>query len=48
MLVLGIILLIIGWFTGISILYTAGAILLVIGLVFMLIGTAGPIGGRWY
>lgn len=50
MLVLGIILLILGWFLGISILYTLGIILVVIGAILMLIGVAGhPVGGRmWY
>lgn len=50
MIVLGVILLIIGWITGISILYTVGGILLVIGLVLLLLGSVGHgIGGRrWY
>ena len=50
MIVLGVILLIIGWITGISILYTVGSILLVVGLVLLLLGSAGRgIGGRrWY
>lgn len=50
MIVLGVILLIIGWFTGISILYTVGSILLVVGLVLLLLGSVGHgIGGRrWY
>jgi hypothetical protein len=48
--VLGVILLIIGWLTGISILYTVGGILLVIGLILLLLGSVGrPVGGRrWY
>lgn len=49
MLILGIVLLIIGYFTGLSILYTIGAILAVIGLVLLLLGGIGhPIGGRRY
>jgi hypothetical protein len=50
MIVLGVILLIIGWATGISILYTVGSILLVVGLVLLLLGSVGrPVGGRrWY
>lgn len=50
MIVLGVILLIIGWITGISILYTVGGILLVIGLILLLLGSVGrPVGGRrWY
>jgi hypothetical protein len=53
MIVLGVILLLIGWLTGIGILYTVGIILLVIGLVLLLLGglghgPQGPWGGRWY
>jgi hypothetical protein len=48
MLILGLILLIVGWITGLSILYTIGGILLVIGVILLLVGTAGPIGGRWW
>jgi hypothetical protein len=50
MVVLGVILLIIGWLTGISIIYTVGGILLVVGLVLLLLGSVGHgIGGRrWY
>ncbi|GAA2678513.1 DUF6131 family protein [Streptomyces lunalinharesii] len=47
MVVLGIILLIIGFLTGIAILWTIGIILLVIGAVLWLLGTLGhAIGGR--
>lgn len=48
MLVLGLILLLLGYLLGISILYVLGVILVVVGLVLMLIGSAGPFGGRWY
>jgi Family of unknown function (DUF6131) len=51
MIVLGIILLIIGFVTGITILWTLGIILLVIGLILALAGAAGRgVGGRahWY
>lgn len=51
MIVLGVILLLIGWLTGLSILYTIGVILLVVGLVLLLLGGVGrPVGGRnwWY
>jgi uncharacterized membrane protein HdeD (DUF308 family) len=51
MIVLGIILLIIGFVTGISILWTLGIILLVIGVILALVGAAGrEVGGRrhWY
>ena len=51
MIVLGVILLIIGFVTGISILWTLGIILAVIGVVLALLGAAGrEFGGRryWY
>ncbi|MFB7171755.1 DUF6131 family protein [Streptomyces sp. NPDC056254] len=47
MIVLGVILLIIGFVTGISILWTIGVILVVIGLVLWLLGALGhAVGGR--
>ncbi len=47
MLVLGIILLVVGFVTGISILWTIGVILAVIGLVLWILGAAGhAVGGR--
>ncbi len=47
MIVLGLILLIVGFVTGIAILWTIGVILLVIGLVLALLGTVGhAVGGR--
>ncbi|MFD3539152.1 DUF6131 family protein [Streptomyces sp. NPDC058662] len=47
MIVLGIILLIIGFVTGISILWTLGIVLVVIGAVLWIIGAVGhPVGGR--
>ena len=50
MIVLGVVLLLIGWLTGISILYTIGGILLIVGVVLLLLGTVGrgPGGRRWY
>ena len=51
MIVLGLILLIIGFIAKIAILWTIGIILLVIGVVLFLLGAAGrEIGGRkyWY
>lgn len=50
MIILGIILLVLGWLLGISILTTLGVILLVIGLVLLVLGSVGrPVGGRrWY
>jgi uncharacterized membrane protein len=45
--VTGVILLLLGYFLGISILYTIGGILLVIGLVLWIAGAMGhAVGGR--
>jgi uncharacterized membrane protein HdeD (DUF308 family) len=48
--ILGLILLVVGYVTGISILYTVGMILLVVGLILLLLGHFhGPVaGGRRY
>ena len=49
--VLGIILLVIGYFTGIGILYTIGGILVVVGIVLWILGAVGrPVAGRkvWF
>jgi vacuolar-type H+-ATPase subunit I/STV1 len=51
MIILGIILLVIGYFTSLSILYTIGAILIVVGAVLWILGAVGrPVGGRkvWF
>lgn len=50
MIVVGAILLILGWVTGISILTTIGIILLIVGVILFALGAAGrPVGGRnWY
>jgi hypothetical protein len=53
MIVLGVILILIGWLIGLGILETLGIILLVIGLVLLLLGSVGhgvggPWNGRWY
>jgi hypothetical protein len=51
MIVLGVILLLIGYFTGIGILYTIGGILVVVGVILWILGAVGrPVGGRkvWY
>ena len=50
MIVLGLILVILGWLLGIGILTTLGIILLVIGVILWLLGSMGrPVGGRrWY
>ncbi|MFD3698374.1 DUF6131 family protein [Streptomyces sp. NPDC058646] len=47
MIVLGLILLIIGFVTGISILWTIGVILLVVGAILWIAGSLGhAVGGR--
>jgi membrane-bound ClpP family serine protease len=49
--VLGVILLLLGFFLHISILWTIGVILLIVGVVLFLLGRSGrAIGGRnhWY
>ncbi|MEU6312225.1 DUF6131 family protein [Streptomyces sp. NPDC047014] len=47
MIILGVILLVIGWLLGISILWTIGIILLVIGLILWILGAVGhAVGGR--
>ncbi|MFD7258265.1 DUF6131 family protein [Streptomyces sp. NPDC059874] len=47
MIVVGLILLIIGFVTGISILWTIGVILLVVGAVLWILGAVGhSVGGR--
>ncbi|MEU4118825.1 DUF6131 family protein [Kitasatospora sp. NPDC028055] len=47
MIVLGVILLVIGFVSGISILWTVGVILLLIGLVLLVMGAVGrEVGGR--
>ncbi len=51
MIVLGVILLLIGYLADIGILVTIGAILLVVGAVLFILGSIGrPVGGRryWY
>jgi hypothetical protein len=46
-LILGLVLLILGWITNIGILVTLGIILLVIGAVLWILGSMGrPVGGR--
>ncbi|MET7287366.1 MULTISPECIES: DUF6131 family protein [unclassified Streptomyces] len=47
MIILGIILLIVGFLTGIGILWTIGIILVVIGLILWILGSVGhAVGGR--
>jgi len=47
MIILGVILLIIGFVTGIAIIWTIGIIVVVVGLILALLGMAGhAVGGR--
>jgi hypothetical protein len=47
MIVLGIILLVVGFLTGIGILWTIGIVLVVIGLILWILGAVGhAVGGR--
>ncbi|MFJ9346609.1 DUF6131 family protein [Streptomyces sp. NPDC001220] len=47
MIALGVILLIVGFLTGIGILWTIGIVLLVIGLILWVLGSVGhAVGGR--
>lgn len=47
MIIVGLILLLIGFVTGIAILWTLGVIVLVIGLVLWILGSVGhAVGGR--
>jgi hypothetical protein len=47
MIILGIILLVVGWLLGISILFTIGIILIVVGAILELLGAVGrPMFGR--
>ncbi|MFZ2178762.1 MAG: DUF6131 family protein [Rhodococcus sp. (in: high G+C Gram-positive bacteria)] len=51
MIILGLILLLIGWLADISVLWTIGIILVVIGAILWLLGATGrAVGGRrhWY
>lgn len=50
MIILGVILLLLGFILAIPLLWTIGVIVLVVGLLLMLLGFAGhPVGGRrWY
>jgi uncharacterized membrane protein HdeD (DUF308 family) len=49
--ILGLILLVVGYFTGISLLYYLGGLLLIIGVVLLVLGRTGrAVGGRsnWF
>jgi VIT1/CCC1 family predicted Fe2+/Mn2+ transporter len=51
MIALGVLLLIVGFFFGIQVLWALGVVLLVIGAVFWILGSVGrPVAGRryWY
>ena len=49
MLILGLLLLLIGYFTAIPIIEILGIILLVVGAILFMLGSVGqPIGGRRY
>jgi hypothetical protein len=49
--ILGLILLLVGYFTGITLLYYLGGLLVIIGVVLVILGAIGrPVGGRkaWF
>lgn len=47
MIILGVILIVLGVLLGIPILYTIGAILAIVGLIFWILGSTGrAVGGR--
>lgn len=51
MIVLGLVLVLVGWFTKITLLYYLGGLLLIIGVVLFALGASGrPVGGRrsWF
>lgn len=48
MLILGLALLLIGWLTGIGILWIIGVVLVIIGLVLLVLSFSGAGGSAWY
>lgn len=51
MIVLGVVLILLGWLLPLPILFTIGVILVVIGVILMILGSTGHVfGGRryWY
>jgi len=49
MIVLGIILIVVGYVVPVPILYTIGGILVVVGVILWILGAVGrPVGGRRY
>jgi len=51
MIILGLVLLLIGFLTGLSLLYYLGGLLLIVGVILIVLGSVGrPVAGRkvWY
>ena len=51
MIILGIILVVVGYVTGIGILYSLGGLLVLVGVILFILGAVGrPVGGRrvWF
>ena len=51
MIILGIVLLVVGYFTGLGFLYAIGGILVLVGVILWILGAVGrPVGGRkvWF
>ncbi|OJG06046.1 hypothetical protein BG618_02771 [Pseudonocardia autotrophica] len=51
MIILGLILLLVGYFAGIQLLYCIGGLLVIVGVVLLILGAIGrPVGGRkaWF
>jgi len=51
MIVLGVILIVVGWLTGLSVLWSIGLVVAVIGAILALVGSTGrPVAGRahWF
>ncbi|GAA1103370.1 hypothetical protein ACFU8R_01180 [Pseudonocardia alni] len=51
MIILGLILLLVGYFAGIQLLYYIGGLLVIVGVVLLILGAIGrPVGGRkaWF
>lgn len=51
MIILGLVLLLIGFLTGLSLLYYIGGVLLIVGIVLLVLGSVGrPVAGRrvWF
>jgi hypothetical protein len=51
MIILGLILLLVGYFAGIQLLYYLGGLLVLVGVILLILGAIGrPVGGRkaWF